>query len=125
MPQAQPEPLALFFQVPSAYMPAPPATPPAAMHAPLQHFSYPPGGWGLMPHYYQAPAQPYLISYPLGPWPPYQQHYAGQHGHVEEDSKTAKPNKFTGWDPSKLHAFIVSCIMAFDSQPHKFATDHQ
>src|SRR5882724_8449879 len=37
----------------------------------------------------------------------------------------AKPNKFTGWDPSKLHPFVVSCIMAFDSQLLKFATDHQ
>src|SRR5882724_9225169 len=61
MPQAQPAP-----------KPVPPATPPAAMHTPpvappLQHFSYPPGVWGLMPHYYQAPSQPYLISYPPGP----------------------------------------------------------
>ena len=37
----------------------------------------------------------------------------------------AKPDKFTGWDPSKLHPFIVSCIMAFDSRPCKFATDRQ
>jgi len=37
----------------------------------------------------------------------------------------AKPDKFTGWDPSKLCPFIVCCIMAFDSRPHKFATDCQ
>jgi len=37
----------------------------------------------------------------------------------------AKPDKFTGQDPLKLHPFIVSCIMAFDSQPCKFVTDHQ
>jgi len=37
----------------------------------------------------------------------------------------AKPDKFTGWDPSKLHPFIISCIMAFDSRPHKFVTNHQ
>jgi len=35
----------------------------------------------------------------------------------------AKPNKFTGRDPSKLCPFIVSCIMAFNSWPRKFATD--
>ena len=68
-----------------------------------------------MPNYYPAPAQPYPIGYPPGPWPPYQQHYAGPHGHFKEDSEMAKPNKFTGQDPSKLHTFVISCIMAFDS----------
>jgi len=68
-----------------------------------------------MPNYYLAPAQPYPIGYPLGLWPPYQQYYTGPHGHVEEDSRTAKPDKFTGQDPLKLHPFIVSYIMAFDS----------
>jgi len=72
-----------------------------------------------MPNFLLAPAQPYLISYPPGPWPPYQQYYAGQQGHVDE----AKPDKFTGWDPLKLHPFIISCIMAFDSRPHKFVTN--
>ena len=61
-----------------------------------------------MPNYFMAPVQLYLISYPPGPWPPYQQYYAGQHGHIEEDSEMAKPNKFTGWDPSELHPFIIS-----------------
>jgi len=37
----------------------------------------------------------------------------------------AKPNKFTSRDPSKLHPFIISWIMAFDSQPHKFMTECQ
>src|SRR5882724_1485086 len=37
----------------------------------------------------------------------------------------AKPDKFTGRDLSKLHLFVVSCIMAFNSRPHKFATDQQ
>jgi len=37
----------------------------------------------------------------------------------------AKPDKFTGWDPSKLHPFIISCIMAFDSRPRNFVTDQQ
>ena len=78
-----------------------------------------------MPNYYLALAQPYLISYPPGLWPPYQQYYTGPPGHGNEDSETAKPNKFTGQEPSKLHPFIVSCVMAFDSQPHKFVTDHQ
>ena len=76
-----------------------------------------------MPNYYLAPAPLYLICYLPGLWPPYQQYYAGPHGHGEEESKTAKPDKFTGQDPSKLCPFIVSCIMAFDSWPHKFATD--
>jgi len=49
----------------------------------------------------------------------------GQQGTFYDNSKTAKPNKFTGQDPSKLHPFIVSCIMAFDSKPQKFVTDHQ
>src|SRR5882724_2025909 len=115
MPPSPVTPLAPPFQAPPAAMPTPPVTPPAA---PPQYFGYPPGPWGLIPNYYPAPAQPYLISYPPGPWLPYQQYYAGQHGHVKEDSETAKPNKFTGQDPSKLHPFIISCIMAFDSQPH-------
>jgi len=62
---------------------------------------------------------------PWGPWPPYQQNYTGPYGHGDEDSETAKPNKFTGRDPSKLRPFVVSCIMAFDSWPRKFATDWQ
>jgi len=37
----------------------------------------------------------------------------------------AKPEKFTSQDPSKLHLFIVGCIMAFDSWPCKFVTDCQ
>ena len=37
----------------------------------------------------------------------------------------AKPNKFTGWDLLKLHPFIISCIMAFDSRPCKFVTDRK
>src|SRR5882724_9774999 len=78
-----------------------------------------------MPNYYPTPAQPYLIGYPPGLWPPYQQYYAGPHGHSEEDSETANPDKFTDWDPLKLHPFTVSCIMAFDSRPCKFVTDCQ
>src|SRR5882724_909561 len=69
--------------------------------------------------------QPYPISYPPGPWPPYQQYYAGPPSHSDEDSETAKPDKFTGWEPSKLHPFIVRCVMAFDSWPCKFVTDRQ
>ena len=117
MPPAPPAP----FPVPPTPV-APQVAPPAA---PPQHVGYTPGSWGLMPNYYLAPAQPYPISYPPGPWPPYQQHYAGQYGHGDEDSETAKPNKFTGRDPSKLRPFVVSCIMAFDSRPRKFATDRQ
>src|SRR5882724_5305323 len=51
-----------------------------------------PGCWGPTSNHYPAPVQLYLISYPLGPWPPYQQYYAGPHGHGEEDSETAKPD---------------------------------
>src|SRR5882724_8502790 len=95
-----------FYQVPPAPMPTPPVIPPAA---PTQFFgqAYPPGGWVLMPNYFLAPTQPYLIGYPPCLWPPYQQYYAGQQGHVNEDSKMAKPNKFTGQDASKLHPFII------------------
>src|SRR5882724_8591480 len=104
---------------------APAATPVTPPMAPPQHFGYPPGGWGQLPNHYPAPVQPYLIGYPLGPWPPYQQYYAGPQGHSEEDSEMAKPEKFTGQEPSKLCPFIVSCVMAFESRPHKFATDCQ
>src|SRR5882724_4699834 len=85
----------------------------------------PPRQLGQMPNYYPAPAKLYPICYPPGTWPPYQQYYAGSHGHGEEDSETAKPDKFTGQDPSKLHPFIVSCIMALDSRPCKFVTNFQ
>src|SRR5882724_3222940 len=50
---------------------------------------------------------------------------AGPQGHGKEDSEMAKPNKFTGREPLKLCPFIVSCVMAFDSWPCKFATDCQ
>src|SRR5882724_8731695 len=125
------EPACTLSTIPSATCssgaPGPPfqATPFTPAAAPPQHFGQPPGGWGPMPNYYRAPAQPYPISYPPGLWPPYQQYYAGPHGHSEEGSKNVKPNKFTCWDPSKLRPFIVSCIMAFDSWPHKFVTDCQ
>ena len=120
MPSTQPAPSAPFPVPPAPVTPqvAPPVVPP-------QHFSYTPGGWGLVPNYYPAPVQPYPIGYPPGPWPPYQQYYAGPQGHGKEDSEMAKPNKFTGWDPSKLCPFIVCLIMAFDSRPCKFATDRQ
>ena len=78
-----------------------------------------------MPNYFLAPIQLYLISYPPTLWPPYQQYYAGKQGTLDGDYETAKPDKFTGQDPLKLHPCIVSCIMAFDSRPHKFVTDHQ
>src|SRR5882724_4851971 len=111
-----------LFPVPPAPITPPVIAPPAA---PPQYFGYPPGSGGPMPNYYLAPAQPYMIGYPLGPFPPYQQYYAGPHGHAKEDSEMAKPDKFTGQDPLKLCPFIVSCIMAFDSQPCKFVTNCQ
>src|SRR5882724_10411703 len=120
MPTIQPAPSAPFLVPPIPV--APPVAPPAA---PPQHVSYTPGGWGPMPNYYLAPMQPYPTSYPLGPWPSYQQHYTGPQGNGEEDSEMAKPDKFTGQEPSKLRPFIVSCVMAFNSRPHKFATDRQ
>src|SRR5882724_4585755 len=126
MPPTQPAPLVPFLVPPVPVAPpgppfqAPPVAPPAV---PPQHFSQPPGGWGPMPNYYLAPAQPYPISYPPGPWPPYQQNYTGPYGHGNEDSEMAKPHKFTGRDLSKLCLFVVSCIMAFNSRPRKFATD--
>ena len=77
-----------------------------------------------MPPYFQAPMQPYQISHPPAQWPQYPPYYATPQGGFNEDSETAKPEKFTGWDPLKLHPFIISCIMAFNSIPHKFATDN-
>src|SRR5882724_3857402 len=77
-----PPPIPLTQPAPSAPFPAPPvpvmpqgllfqATPVAPPVVPPQHFSQPLGGWGLMPNYYPAPVQLYLIGYPLVPWPPY------------------------------------------------------
>jgi len=83
-----------------------------------------PGGWGPMPNYYPAPAQPYPTGYPSGHGHPTSSTHRST-GHREEDSETAKPDKFTGREPLKLHPFIVSCVMAFDSRPRKFATDRQ
>src|SRR5882724_2959090 len=78
-----------------------PPTPIVPPVAPPQYFGYPLGGRGPMPNYYPAPAQLYPIGYPPGPRPPYQQNYMGPYGHGDEDSETAKPDKFTGRDPSK------------------------
>src|SRR5882724_10514352 len=113
-------PMPLTQAAPAATPVAPPMAPPMAPH---QNFGYPPGSWGQMPNYYPAPAQLYPISYPLSPWQPYQQYYAGPPSHGDKDSETAKPDKFTGREQSKLCPFIVSCVMAFDSQPRKFVTD--
>src|SRR5882724_11703412 len=103
MPSTQPAPSAPFPVPPTPVAPqvVPPAVPPP-------HFSYTPGGWGPMPNHYPAPVQPYPIGYPPDPWPPYQQYYAGLQGHGEKDSEMAKPDKFTGREPSKLRPFIVS-----------------
>jgi len=46
-------------------------------------------------NYYPAPAQPYPTGYPR-PMATLPQHYTGPQGHREEDSETAKPDKFTG-----------------------------
>jgi len=120
MPPTQPA------NLPPFPMPPTPVAPQVVLPAvPPLHFGYAPGGWGPVPNNYPAPGQPYLISYLPGLWPPYQQYYEGPQGHGEEDSKTAKPNKFTGREPSKLHPFIISCVMAFDSRPCEFATDRQ
>ena len=73
----------------------------------------------------QAPVQPYPNGYHPAYWPQYLPYYAAPQGGLNEDSETAKPDKFTGQDPLKLHPFIISCIMAFDSRLHKFAIDHQ
>jgi len=124
MALTQPAPLAPVLVPPALVVPlVPPFQAPPV--APPQHFGYPPGSWGQMPNYYPAPAQPYLIGYPPGLWPPYQQYYTGHPGHGDEDSETAKPDKFTGQEPLKLRPFIVSCVMAFDSWPRKFVTDRQ
>ena len=71
------------------------------------------------------PTQPYPIGYPPAPWPQYPPYYAAPQGSLDSGSEMAKPDKFTGWELSKLCPFIISCIMAFDSRPHKFATNCQ
>jgi len=48
----------------------------------------------------------------------------GNRALLTKPPKLPNPNKFTGRDPSQLHPFIISCIMAFNSRPHKFATDN-
>src|SRR5882724_9346811 len=142
MPSAQPAPMApapvplVPVAPPQAFYPAPPVAPlqviypvppgaPPAMPPQVVGQGYPPGWGAPMPPYGHAPVQPYLNAYPPAYWPPYLPHYAAPQGGFNEDSEMAKPDKFTGWDPSKLHPFIVSCVMAFDSRPCKFATDRQ
>ena len=78
-----------------------------------------------MPPYFQASMKPYPNGYPPAYWPQYPLYYAAPQGGINKDSETSKPNKVTGWDPSKPHPFIVSCIMAFDRRPHKFPTNCQ
>jgi len=112
MPPAQPAPMA-----PVPVPLAPPGAPPQA--------AYPPGWGAPMPPYGYAPTQPYPNAYPPVYWPPYLPHFVAPQGSLDEDSETAKPDKFTGRDPSKLRPFIVSCVMAFDSRPRKFTTDRQ
>jgi len=130
MPPMQPVPMApapvplMPVAPPQAFYIAPPVTPPA-MPPQFVGQGYPPGGGALMPQYGHAPVQPYPNTYPPAYWPPYLLHYMAPQGGFNKDSETAKPNKFTGRDPSKLCPFIVSCVMAFDSRPCKFATNHQ
>src|SRR5467141_3437220 len=64
-------------------------------------------------------------SYQQAPWAPYPPYYPYQQNGNDEDSETARPDKFTGRDPSKLRPFIICCVMAFDSRRRKFATDRQ
>ena len=78
-----------------------------------------------MPPYFQAPTQLYPIGHPPAQWPQYPPYYTAPQGGFNKDSETTKPDKFTGWDPSELHPFIISCIMAFDSRLHKFVTEYQ
>jgi len=62
----------------------------------------PPRQRGTHAPYFQAPVQPYLIGYPPTCWPQYLPYYAAPQGGFNEDSETAKPNRSTVWDPSKL-----------------------
>src|SRR5882672_12310426 len=95
--------------------------------------AYPPVGPPLFQYPTSYPLQPAPATYapaqwplyPQAPWAPYLPYYPYQQNGNEEDSETARPDKFTGWDPSKLCPFITCCVMAFDSQPRKFATDRQ
>src|SRR5882672_7370838 len=111
---------------PSPY-PAPVGAPPSIGQA------YPPVGPPPFQYATLYPLQPAPVAYapaqwppyPPAPWAPYLPYYPYQQGGNNEDSETARPDKFTGQDPLKLHPFIICCVMAFDSCPRKFATDHQ
>src|SRR5882672_3794463 len=95
--------------------------------------AYPPVGPPLSHYPTSYPLQPapatYIPaqwpSYQQTPWAPYPPYYPYQQHGNDEDSETARPDKFTGRDPSKLRPFIICCVMAFDSRPRKFATDRQ
>src|SRR5882724_5562036 len=86
---------------PQVFYPVPLVTPPAVPPQFISH-SYPPGGGAPMPPYVPAPVQPYQNTYPPAYWPQYLPYYTSPQGSFDKDLETAKPNKFTGWDPSKL-----------------------
>src|SRR5882672_4991487 len=88
----------------------PPVQYPAPYPLPPAPAAYPPAQWP---------------PYPQAPWAPYPPYYPYQQGGNDEDSETARPDKFTGRDASKLCPFIICCVMVFDSRPRKFVTDHQ
>jgi len=107
MPLTQSAPPAPFPVPPTPVMP--PCQHPQSYHQRHHHSTLVTPWWlGPMPNYYLAPAQPYPNSYLLGPWPPSQQYYAGLHGHIKEDSETAKPKKFTGQDPSNCTLSLLA-----------------
>src|SRR5882724_8310550 len=87
--------------------------------------AYPPVGGPPVQPYALAPPQHPFAGYPPTQWPQYRPYYLASQGLYEGDSETAKPEKFMGCEPSQLHPFIISRIMAFDSRPRKFATEGQ
>src|SRR5882672_8668950 len=127
------------FQPPFAAPPPvgqvyPPARPPPFQYpAPPVGQSYLPVGQPPVQYLAPYPLPPSPAAYPPAPWPPYPQapwvlyppYYPYQQGGNNEDSETARPDKFTGQDTSKLCPFIICCVIVFDSRPRKFATDIQ
>src|SRR5882724_6480929 len=109
-----------------------PVTPPMAP-PPVPGPAYPPVGGPPIQPYAPAPPQHPFAGYPPPQWPQYPPpqwlqyppYHGAPQGSYDGDSETAKPEKFTGREPSQLRPFIISCVMAFDSRPRKFATERQ
>jgi len=82
-------------------MPTAPVAPPSALPAaPPQNIGYAPGGWCPMPNYYPHPRNRIQSVTLRAHGHPISRTTWGPYGHGDEDSETAKPDKFTGRDPA-------------------------